>query len=241
MRMRIRIGWIWIKDSFKRLTADQVLSLIFELVIVIATLSYAIIAYFQLTIISGQLTQMKDSSQQTDQLIAATNEMATSYTTNLEVNREAIRDSTEATRRDQRAWVGTTGGFKPQEAKPNIKQGWGARITNTGRTPARNLTAQTNARILPAGEPFIPIYPKNAIHQGNSILYPGVNITLTAPAVEFSQRDFDCARDGTCIFYVFGKFTYNDVFNKAHWGTFCLKLEDNLFYMNACNTYNDGD
>jgi hypothetical protein len=45
----------------------------------------------------------------------------------------------ESTRSDQRAWVGAIIGLRPQELKIGTRLGFGARLSNTGRTPARDL------------------------------------------------------------------------------------------------------
>jgi len=41
--------------------------------------------------------------------------------------------------------------------------------------------------------------------------------------------------------YVFGRITYDDIFGKHHWVTYCLRLSDDRTQYQFCEEHNDTD
>jgi hypothetical protein len=229
------------------LTRSELWMAIFTGVIAFATVTNVFITLGQWGVMSDQqvvmqrqLAQMESGSKQTDRMIEETSRIASFYAKNLERNIEFTKDSMATTRRDQRAWVQAGVNLIPKEIKAGSKLGFGITLTNSGRTPTRNMVTHANTSLLRKNEKFIPTYKPD--DGGLPILIqPGVVMSLNSPGVEFSEDDLICIRAGDCVFRVFGKFTYKDIFNETHDGKFCRWLAQNLGAMINCNEYNESN
>lgn len=229
------------------MTRSELLMAIFTGVIAFATVTNVIIASGQWGVMSDQhgvmkrqLDQMESGSKQTDRMIEETSRIASLYAKNLERNIEFTKETMATNRRDQRAWVQTGVSIVPKEIKAGSRLGFGIQLTNSGRTPTRNMVSHANTSLLRKNEKFIPTYkPEDG---GLPVLIqPGVVMTLNSPGFEFSEEDLICIKEGNCVFRVFGTFTYKDIFNETHSGKFCRWLAQNLRVMFNCNEYNESN
>jgi hypothetical protein len=175
------------------------------------------------------------------------------------VQEQRSHDSLQATisslEQDQRAWVGPVGALPPQFTengqhvyiKVGEKLAFGFELSNTGKTPARNLTSIMSAHAYRAGERFVPDYkfysgrPKEPGTVG--VLFPGVRMDVLSDVngPSANKPDTDLLLKGERIFYIYGKVTYTDVFGKSHQTTFCNYVRKDLTALISCETYNNAD
>ena len=153
---------------------------------------------------------------------------------------------------DQRAWVGPIAAFPPMYLvdgrqvyiKVGEKPLFGFSISNSGKTPARNLTAIIAGHAYPSTQKFAPYYlpkPKNPGTVG--MLFPGIKMDVpTDPNTDVADTfHTGLLTSGKSIFYIYGKISYSDVFNKPHTTRFCSYVDKDLESLTMCNTYNDAN
>lgn len=153
----------------------------------------------------------------------------------------AIRATQEQMRQDQRAWMGLDKvSGKPEVGKPFDVY---LALKNTGRTPAKNVTIYSSYDPEPVGhapnfgligEPInVGFVSPNAVHF--FIVHPsrGKNITKEQmPVID------------TFTLFVHGILTYQDIYGRKHWFTYCLSMEKDgsrYDYYSSHNDVGDGD
>ena len=219
---------------------------------VVATLIIAVINFGMLVVIwrqknvmAGQLNEMQKAREQTDSLIAQAAAQveqmksageqtaklishAESQVAALQTSANAAKASTDAMRLEQRAWISINkilckkgDNFSPFRVE--IKLG------NTGRTPAKRVAAKTEIILEAAGK--IPIFtfidPEGS---GQTLIFPnGEQQTYVSADLHANASNI---ANGKKIIWVYGKVTYQDISNVAHWIKFCFYFEpeDNGFY-----------
>jgi hypothetical protein len=144
----------------------------------------------------------------------------------------------ESSRLDQRAWVGVIESFRP-DIKVGAKPTLGVTIMNSGKTPARLGATHVSARSFAKDKAFVPIYPPKQ-NSRIALLQPGMRMDFAKPTVrEFTQADIDVFRNGDQVMYVYGKFSYRDIFGRGYCTVFCMFYEPDFSVAHACSTYND--
>jgi hypothetical protein len=117
----------------------------------------------------------------------------------------------------------------------------GTIITNSGKSPALKVRTLINARDLPSGVKFSPDYGKYP-NPAITVIQPNMQLSLsTNPMPSLTASDIDIFRSGKRIVYLFGKITYEDVFERPHSTTFCMSLAPSLDTFVSCETYNEAD
>jgi hypothetical protein len=244
----------------------------FEWVLACIGIVTAFIYWNQLRVMSGQLEQMKGGSAQTDRIIAAAEgirgsveaanvQNAKALEQTLAISKSGMESSAvqskaaldagiEASRNDQRAWVGPTSFALPECVQDNrpvfIAEGcegrFGANVVNAGKTIARKYTARVEAAIWPADAPFIPFYEEVGA-QSTSVIFPGMSVTNYSGGLMkgFNAAQVDGVKRGSVMVYFFGKLTYQDIFGKSHQTTFCVYVARDLRGLTGCSYYNEAD
>jgi hypothetical protein len=169
-------------------------------------------------------------------------------------SRDSLDASIEASRLDQRAWVGpkmVVSGLKPFDSNPvpNLVIGQkillGVILINSGKTPALHFTGWTDIGILPTTANFSPKYrPEREAwkrQRGVVAMMPGGTLAMMAPESDeiVSQAMIDNLKAERMTLYLFGSYTYSDVFGKEHFTKFCMFATPELTAMGACKTYGD--
>ena len=145
----------------------------------------------------------------------------------------------EASRLDQRAWVG------PRESKTTIEVGKKVTVqiefTNTGKTPALDLYGRMETVVLGTADSFKPVYKSQTPKPSNTVLQPqaGKSFRFIADK-ELTDAQLATLNNPLFVWYVFGEIHYEDIFKQKHLTTFCRRLfaEGRLF---DCETYNYAD
>lgn len=201
----------------------------------LAVFGYAVLVYFQ----------YREMINATDTANLSVNEARNSR----RQAERALNASIDASRMDQRAWVGTNvvgivNG--PIEAnKPIIV---GVNYLNTGKTPALEVDAFMNPPELMVSSATQFNFSKfNPPHgKGTFVLFPGASNHLqeTVRGIPrgVPQPLIEDIKNGASTIAVYGIIRYRDIFStKEHWTHFCLLYSAPKNGFAYCNTYNDTD
>jgi hypothetical protein len=202
----------------------------------------------QLTVMSGQLDEMRSSSKQTDKIIETSRNLATaaiSQVKQLEASVRAAQDNAKSSaqiaenakrsiavaekqaRISLRAWVvPTTVEFTQFEVGKVITIK--VESKNTGRTPAINATINGQAEWFMEGPSRPPIkpFPVEPEPLGKTTIRSDGGISLTLDLFVLTDETLGQIHSGQRINRVHGKSWYDDVFNHHHWMTFCREYEE---------------
>lgn len=199
----------------------------------------------QANIMQEQLGEMKGTGQQTDrqiilsqgQLVLAGRQTASTATIadSSKKNIEATRDSI---RLDQRAWIVLHG----MDGFPQLNQPWTikAYLMNIGKTPAKNVRLSCNLepeasetavsfREKPYGAPML-FAPNDANNYCE--MFP-------IQSHQVNQDTLDALTQKKSVIFLFGSVTYDDVFKKPHWFTFCRVMHSDGKAWDNCHTHPD--
>jgi hypothetical protein len=190
-----------------------------------------------------QWREMSDAGKQTDKIISSDERLATAMENSVAQAKTGLDASIEASRIDQRAWVGPTGevilDIKPWK-QPQIT----TVVSNTGKTPALHVRALIVGKIGLKGTAMMFDYAKlpSGQNRSDTTLQPGTHITLYPENTPvFSPTQIETIKRGDIVVYVHGKITYQDVFGKEHHTTFCSIVDRNLTDAEDCPQYNHAD
>jgi hypothetical protein len=192
------------------------------------TFCLLVVAALQWWVTLGQLEEMRSDSKQTDELIKATRTLAEaaklqadaakesnrinmeSMRATLAQSKAALDTSITASRNDQRAWVVAVSSHLSQFAE-NREIIVDFLLTNTGKTPARNLKFERSfqwrapqARDIKHLEAHPDADPNLAPSERRTYRFA---ITPAIPAATMSAL-----KSNQATFSVVGRFTYNDLF-----------------------------
>jgi hypothetical protein len=154
-------------------------------------------------------------------------------------------------RLDQRAWIGVEA-MDPIPSIPTIGSKFevAIRIRNSGKTPARNLISvgrDDTMRISDA-----PPFSYDGIEKDNAgTIAPNAIATIpikpmrdntTGKEYIFSMSNISLLLLQQTRIYVSGLITYDDIFRRPHWTTYCAWLSVPFNgQFNRCETHNDTD
>jgi len=172
------------------------------------------------------------------------------YTTFAGLQWEAMHDALSV---DQRAWISVIVPTNfPLEGSFILAS---IQITNTGKTPAKDVEGEIVATVLKKGEDpsfdFSTGHPHNRLYAGalfpNAPLNTAISVVrygplAPEPVVPTPQLRQEIAKgDSFIIFY--GKISYFDVFGAAHWTQFCTGsgAAIQMIDLKKCINYNDVD
>ena len=210
------------------------------------TLFYAGAAVFQIYLMNYSA---KQATVQTERMINEADRIADSIERSFEQSKKSLDASMEMLRRDQRAWVGPVKvmpAWRDPTNKPIfIKEGFAPQfevvITNSGKSPAGKVRIWIKFDTIPAAREFFPNYglPQK---QSVAVIQPQQISSMPVSAPQpISAVGIDNIQSRKSILYLFGKITYEDIFNTQHSTTFCMTLATSLDAFNSCDAHNDAD
>src|ERR1035438_24270 len=135
--------------------------------------------------------------------------------------------SIEASRTDQRAWVGVIEVASPPELRQGTVLNSTVTISNQGKTPAYNVIQRAGFRIIKNGDQFDPEREVAASSpQTQGIIMPSGKreLSICTLGAIGSQRA-DELNSGEYRLFLFGKITYDDAFGRHHQTRFCMVME----------------
>lgn len=148
---------------------------------------------------------------------------------------DSITKSEASAHLDQRAWVAATNidGIPKEGSEFEIK----VMAKNTGKTFAKQFTMYVGL-----AKNLKPDFTLKPTDEGSiAILAPNSEYTATRLVPndfgeehrKLTKDDVEDFTSGRAELYVFGKMSYNDVFDCPHWTTFCFFLGRDLKYANC--------
>jgi hypothetical protein len=192
--------------------------------------------------------EMHDAGTQTNRIIAADERLATAMENSVKEAGKSLDATIDNFHLDQRAWIGPNEMLPPPfmdgTRRVYMKEGeqvqWGVIITNTGKTPAKNVTQRTSYRSLPATAEFTVRYPGAAQHVG--VIEPNAKVWAMPPTTErLMKTQVESYTTGVNKLYFYGTISYEDIFSKEHHTTFCFYLVKDLSGFTNCEIYNEAD
>ncbi len=141
----------------------------------------------------------------------------------------------------QRAWLAISAIEHKLPAAGEIFQ---LGLANVGHTPARNVTIFAGSKIG-AGEPNMRDIGNHAPKIPCSVTTVGAGITDILPVdfVNLTPEQFQEAKQGRLAVYIFGEFTYRDIFpgSPTRHLQFCNYFQASSSSWAACSSGNDAD
>jgi hypothetical protein len=129
-------------------------------------------------------------------------------------------------------------------------------MTNTGKTPARQIEGDVIATVLNKGDDlaldFSAGHPHNRLYPVG-VLFNGAPIPINIKVINYGQKGppeavvpDDALRqdiaNGKRFIVFYGRITYFDVFGTEHWTQFCSGSGDAILdNLKKCLRYNDVD
>jgi hypothetical protein len=156
---------------------------------------------------------------------------------------KAVRDAREATRTDQRAWVGVTEAGAGTLA-PDTQLDLAVIVANSGKTPALKVVSRAGWRVQGTTEPVdCPRMLAELTQEAFGVIQPGArrNVTPRLP-LSLTAGQVDGIRHGSMAFYLYGLLAYEDIFKEMHETSFCLRLTTTSpMNFGSCDTFNTAD
>ena len=247
-------------------------AIVFTSVMVAAgTLFYAVMAACQVAIMN---TSARESASQVDKVVDATNTSiekavkasASAIDTAIQKNKEALDEaltqnrnelresirqskaaldtSIQASRLDQRAWVGVDKSYITRMSDPFVSY---VDLRNTGKTPAYNLRRASaymiSGHVVDGPAPaFITTLEKTFKEKTakRSLIPGGTTILESDDADSYVAKEWKAISEGQKFLYIYGRLEYDDVFLAHHTTTFCFYLRNPAEKQYAiCEAYNE--
>jgi hypothetical protein len=239
----LRQSW-WVR--FKMSDAHTQVSIVCTILIMLATIAYAIIAGCQLAAMNGQLEVLRGTleetrrsgKQSTDQMWAAVgniNWMARSMDwsqkeaqNGIEANERQSRQSLQATiddfQRDQRPWVVVKSidfGIPIEKGTPFMKLL--TIITNSGRSPAFDIRITNGGFKTSYGPLDVDNYARRLNNNPSTsvVLATGDTAPLPFEVVPITEPQANDIRNRVLWVYAFGDIHYKDFFGIDHLTEYC--------------------
>ena len=167
----------------------------------------------------------------------------------------ATRDSVALARKnahfDQRAWLGIS--YGTYKYAVNEPFGVTFEVTDTGKTPARNVRGMAVTYFLKAGEPIPPFSYDHRTNVDLGTMLPGTKqsaisylIPIGVPKEKSIQQLIvsdsmvRAIKDKSGYILVYGRLEYDSVFGAHHWMTFCASNVE-FIQPKDCVDYSDVD
>jgi hypothetical protein len=183
--------------------------------------------------------EMHDAGTQTNKIIAADERLATAMENSVTKSGDALKASIEASRTDQRAWVGF------ENAQVNVHAGnqsrFSVNVKNTGKTPALHVSLQYFIKNVERGQALQFTYKGITTVPSRGMLAPNGIFSVILTNAEPDAAEMNRIRTEEKHVYFYGRLTYNDIFGRSHWTTFCTYMSQEGNAMVSCSEYNNTD
>ncbi len=188
--------------------------------------------------------EMHNAGQQTDKIIAADERIATAMEKTVGQARDALNASIEASRNDQRAWVGITR-IEIRSLQPGQKIEINTPLQNSGKTAAVDVRTRSFVHISDTPVNITAfVASRHDPFQARMTIFPNIqdaNITIVSP-FPYSEAEIAAIKNGRKLMYAFGEIKYRDVFGRLHHTFFCgIYATTTPNNMRFCNEYNGAD
>jgi hypothetical protein len=264
----------WLKERATSRQRRESITFALEIVVVVLIGGEILLALWQEHLQSRSfdeqqqvLTNLQNSSAATAKTLTSLQSATESMNTILQMQLDAARKSEAQAERSakageasaatasqslhvsERAYVHLT----PSLAKPPSaaeKPHYSVVISNTGRTPALELTARMTGFIGPSSLPSDEAYSK-ALDELSKLHRESESVG-TLPAgqtaeedtdspVPLTQADVDHLSEGKTLLYIFAEVSYKDIFRQLHHTEICAFYQPASKAFSACHGHNNSD
>jgi hypothetical protein len=169
-----------------------------------------------------------------------------------QISAKGVANADRNFRVDERAWIGfgTGGSITFTVGRPFLVP---TEITNTGKTPAKNVEGNVAVDIVNKGVPIDFSYGTGhanyRVHGGT--LFPNGKIDESFEGIQHGPTKAEPIiitkplaqkiMTGQAFVIIHGKITYRDEFGTEHWTTFCRNVSDPSAISEDCTRDNDTD
>jgi hypothetical protein len=153
-------------------------------------------------------------------------------------------------RLDQRAWVGPIEATRKTDVAGKVVTGLGIIMTNSGKTPGRNVVTHIDWNMIPVTSRQLPDaskYTFNYEHEGKSgvpgsksVMQPSTRRSYWIDQWPSPEQARSIAKE-TLLLYIYGRITYDDIFGKQHLTLFCVYYDPDLSNVHSCPVHNDAN
>jgi hypothetical protein len=198
-----------------------------------------------------QLEEIRKSSDQVKDSIAAANRQAAAAERANDLATQALGATSEAIRRQLRAYVVFDNTKKVLvngngNSAPTVEIG--INLKNTGVTPAFKLHVESSATFV--GVPFVNNSPPDINNLGTGLtsskdvgtsLGGASNAPYDVPNLrDFTPKDMVDLNNGKMVLYVIGRAEYEDISHERHVTRFCFYYHV-VPWLNFCSLYNESN
>jgi hypothetical protein len=184
--------------------------------------------------------QFSDTAEATNQHIASAVGQLKAAADNAKANIGATQN---ALRLDQRAWVVV----RSVGPKPEVDKEWPLYVefTNTGKTPARNGRVVCMETVITPPKTEDDLVWKPEKMSGPTLIAPNsdqfchMNPIGGQANQKVNKADIEAMSNRAIVIYVNGLVSYEDVFGKKHWLTYCRSMAPDGDNWNDCKKGND--
>jgi hypothetical protein len=142
---------------------------------------------------------------------------------------------------EQRAWIGMLG-VKNLKISAGQEAKFEVLFENTGKSPALNVEVDVTGKSIPSNAEMTFTYPTPSGIRSNMVVQPGMREMIpSAGGTIPTGEQIEAIKTGQAILYLYGKVSYNDVFNIPHHTTFCVIIQPDLSTGIDCEEYNYAD
>jgi hypothetical protein len=244
-------------QRFRSSNAHTQANIICTILIMVATIAYAVIAARQLGAMKSQIGEMRrnseDASRQfqvqlkhfdaglgrSDQLAKHAAEQAGASQQLAITAQGSLKVTTNNFREDQRAWLAVVDvqGSKPEAGQPFTNK---VEVRDTGRTPAKNVAVDGIFIAYPKQMPLD--FNLGLTEHKLGVLSPGGDRSILSrlgASDKLTQAEIDQFK--VMDIYAYGIIRYDDIFGGHHWITYCSQLSDDRSAYTFCAQHNDTD
>jgi hypothetical protein len=185
---------------------------------------------------------------QTDKIIAADERLARAMEDNVKQAGDALKATIDQAHLDQRAWLGIKS-IHIDTPEPDKNVVVRVILSNSGKTLANKVRGYAILAI-PQSKTLLnfPEPPKEPI-QSVGIYWPGLDFGIDASGTAGSQsRQFTFTKTGIdnlnakrLFLFVYGTYTYSDIFDHPHTTVFCARYSTDSKNFEVCANHNYAD
>jgi hypothetical protein len=228
-------------DIERRMTGFERSTLRWSKAMVVVTTGTALFICFQ-------WLEMHDAGKQTDRIIVADERIAKAMEDSVKKSGDALNASIEASRTDQRAWVGVKSiNVGTLEAEKNLVAE--VALNNSGKSLANKVQgyatlAVSDSRTLRE----FPEPPREPV-ESVAIYWPGMDLKIYASGTAktplhrfaFTKSGLENISAKRSFLFVYGTYNYVDIFDRPHTTRFCARYSPDSKLFEFCANYNYAD
>jgi hypothetical protein len=156
-------------------------------------------------------------------------------------SQSSIQATQETMRQDNRAWVGVVD-FTNIRLEVGTPATYTVIFTNSGKSPAIDVHGEATGQTVPKGQALKFVYFAPMGVPSDLTIQPDMRVGISPSTLTpLTDVMVNAVKSGDVTDYLYGRFTYKDVFSKIHHLTFCAYVKPDLTSYQWCSEYNTAD